>query len=111
MNATVVEEAGQTTVVLADDIVTDNVEAFRQLMDDVLEKRSTLPLVLDLGRIDYLCSAGVGVIAGVHRTLKANHTELIVKDPSERVSRLLMVTRLDTLIRVVGGVKPGVVPR
>ncbi|MBI4868590.1 MAG: STAS domain-containing protein [Candidatus Wallbacteria bacterium] len=111
MNASVVEESGQTIVQLSDDIVTENVEEFKRLMDTVLERRPGVPVVLDLGRLDYLCSAGVGIIAGAHRILKANQTELIVKDPSERVSRLFMVTRLDTVLRVIGAPRPKTSPR
>lgn len=110
MNATVVEESLQTILTLAEDIVTDNVEEFKQLMDEVLARRATVPMILDLGRIDYLCSAGVGIIAAAHRTLKANQAELIVKDPTERVSRLFMITRLDTVLRILGGAKPGARP-
>ncbi len=101
MNATVVEESEQTLVSISEDIVTENVEQFKRLIDKLLDKRSDVPLVLDLAKIDYLCSAGVGIIASAHRQLKSAQTELIIKNPSERVARLFMVTRLDTVLRIL----------
>ncbi len=103
MIATVADEPEQTVVSMREDIVTENVEQFRLLIDEVLRRRPGLPVVLDLTDIDYLCSAGVGVIAGAHRNLRAGRAELIVRNPGERVSRLFMVTRLDTVLRIVGG--------
>lgn len=92
---------GATTLSPQEDIVTENVEEFKRLIEDVVARDGGKPLYLELRELNYLCSAAVGVIACAHRNLRDKDAELVLLNPTEKVSRLLMVTRLDTVLRIV----------
>lgn len=91
---------GRIRLIVAEDIVVDNVEEFRILVEGALAS-SPLPLVIDLAKLAYLCSAGIGVIAMAHRRLKERGQGLVVANCSDKVHRLFTVTRLDSVLEFI----------
>lgn len=91
---------GQVRLIVGEDIIVDNVEDFRSIVQGALES-SPLPLVIDLASLAYLCSAGIGVVAMAHRRLKERGQGLIVANCSSKVHRLFTVTRLDSVLEFV----------
>ena len=94
------EGDGQVRLVVQEDIVVDNVEEFRSLVQGALDS-SPFQLVIDMANMSYLCSAGIGVIAMAHRRLKERGQGLIVANCSPKVHRLFTVTRLDSVLEFV----------
>lgn len=64
--------------------------------------RAKSALIVDLGDISYLDSAGLGALLAAYRTLSAKDSALYVVAPLNRpgVCRVLEITRLDSLLRV-----------
>ena len=95
-----VERRGTEVVVfVTGEVNNEDVDAFRDglfgAFDETLDR-----FVVDVSRLSYLNSAGVGAIAGLQRLLKQHGRRLIIRDPRAAIERLLRVTRLDTVISV-----------
>lgn len=57
-------------------------------------------VVVDLAGVELLDATGLGVLVGAHRRAQMCGTELILRDASRRVARLLALTRIDRIIPV-----------
>ena len=52
-------------------------------------------LVIDLSKVDYMDSSGVGTLVQVARQIKDSGGKLVLAAPTPRVKRILEITRLD----------------
>ena len=56
-------------------------------------------LVVDLAGVELLDATGLGVLVGVHRRAQRAGRVVVLRDPADRVRRVLFVTRLDRVLR------------
>jgi anti-sigma B factor antagonist len=71
-----------------------------ELQSALLAADSAQPVVLDLEAVDFLDSSGLRAIVEQHQQCAAYGTELVLRQPSRVVRRLLEVTALDTMFRI-----------
>ena len=57
-------------------------------------------LVLDLSRLDAIDATGLGVLVGAHRHAGREGRVLVLRDVGPTLARLLLVTRLDRVLRL-----------
>jgi len=57
-------------------------------------------IVVDLSRIDYLDSTGLGVLVGALKRLREKDGELRLVHPTSRVMRVLEITRLVNVFQI-----------
>jgi anti-anti-sigma factor len=101
MNITIEETTDQTILRLAGDETThESIDGFKRAIELVTQQAPLKPLVLDLSQLFYLGSEGVGVIATTHKFYLEHKSQMIVKNPTRQVSRVLMVTRLDAFLEI-----------
>jgi anti-sigma B factor antagonist len=70
---------------------------FGSSVGDLMAKHARV--VLDLSGVTYCDARGLGTLATLIRRAGGNQGRLVIASTSERVGRLLRVTRLDTQIR------------
>ncbi len=58
------------------------------------------PLVVDLAGITVVDATGLGVLVGAHRRAGRAGRALVLQDPSPTVARVLLLTRLERVLRV-----------
>lgn len=58
-----------------------------------------LPLVINLGRVSYISSSGVGALLGVYRFMSDNKKNLVLCEVSPAVQKLLDVVELGQLFK------------
>lgn len=78
-----------------------NAPAFRQRLVQ-LQVEPGAAVLVDLDGVEHLDSMGLGVLVGALKRARQSGGELAVRCTSERTLRLLELTRLDTVLRVVG---------
>ncbi len=71
----------------------------REKIDEALYLHRPKRLIIDIGRVDFMDSSGLGLIMG--RLAKATElgTELAVADPTPRAARMLKMAGLDRFIQ------------
>jgi anti-sigma B factor antagonist len=65
-------------------------------------------IVVDLGRVDFLDSTGLGVLVGAHRRLRAAGGSLNLVCPHERLLKIFRITGLDTVFEIHSSVEDAV---
>ena len=101
MNIKLTESAGSVTIALVgDDNTSQNIDDLKAALAKALEHPPGTGVTLDLTELYYLGSEGVGVIAAAHKTAKEKGSELIILNPTKQVSRVFMVTRLESFLNI-----------
>lgn len=80
---------------------------FAQTLDRTLAKDPG-HVVVDLGKINYIDSTGIGELVGYLGRFRDASRKLILVNPSERVKKLLEVARLSTLFPIYDTVEAAV---
>ncbi len=57
-------------------------------------------IVVDLGRVEFLDSTGLGVLVGAHRRLRASGGSLNLVFAHERLLKIFRITGLDTVFEI-----------
>jgi anti-sigma B factor antagonist len=57
-------------------------------------------VVVDLGRVEFLDSTGLGVLVGAHRRLRASSGSLTLVCPHERLLKIFRITGLDSVFEI-----------
>jgi anti-sigma B factor antagonist len=61
-------------------------------------------LVVDLSRVEFLDSTGLGVLVGAHRRVRAREGSLDLVVPHERLLKVFRITGLDNVFDIHGSV-------
>lgn len=64
-------------------------------------------VLVDLEHVDFVDSAALGVLIGLHRRCLSNHGVSVLVAAQPAVTRLLEVTGLDTIFPTAAGVEAG----
>jgi anti-sigma B factor antagonist len=62
-------------------------------------------VVVDLGKVEFLDSTGLGVLVGAHRRLRAVEGVLALVCPHERLLKIFRITGLDSVFKIHGSVE------
>jgi anti-sigma B factor antagonist len=62
-------------------------------------------VVVDLGKVEFLDSTGLGVLVGAHRRLRAADGLLTLVCPHERLLKIFRITGLDSVFEIHGSVE------
>ena len=71
----------------------------RSQIDEALFTRMPKKLVIDVGRVDFMDSSGLGLIMGRLAKAKEIGASLILRNPSARVTRMIKMAGLDRIIQ------------
>ena len=71
----------------------------RSQIDEALFKKMPKKLVIDIGRVDFMDSSGLGLIMGRLAKTKEIGASLVLRNPSARVTRMIKMAGLDRVIQ------------
>lgn len=69
---------------------------------------STNGCVIDFSGVRYMNSSGLGVLITIHTKFKNRTGEVVIANPSSQVTKLLNITKLDTLFTATETVEDGI---
>ncbi len=99
MEVEVVETGGVRVVRIQGDIRTDDARQLAATFDKLLED-GDLDMVLDMERVGYVTSAGLGHIVSIAAVLRRRGGNLAVCNLSADVRKAFQVTRIDKVVDV-----------
>ena len=97
----VVASEGKTVVVsLSGEIDHHNAAALRGGIDRLIYEQRPSKMVLDLEKIDFMDSSGLGLIMGRYSLLREFGGELAVRNPNEGVLKICKLAGMERMIRI-----------
>ena len=67
-----------------------------------LADEKILNMKINLERLDYIDSTGLGVMIGVLKKLKTDNKEIYILNPKSNVKKIFTITGLDKIFKVEG---------
>lgn len=68
-------------------------ETFRDVLHDLVEEGKK-EVIIDLGKVKFMNSSGLGILMGGYTTMKNAGGELVICQADKKIESLLMVTQL-----------------
>lgn len=88
----VIELTGRVIMSNSDDVK----KQIKNMVKDKREKK----LIIDLEKVDFLDSTGIGVLISIYKYMRENEGQLILCSPSKTVKRIIDITKLDMIMDV-----------
>jgi len=82
-------------------------DAIRRPLDDLVRRKAPL-IVLDLSEMDFICSAGLGVLIEAHRQSHEHQGQVRLVNPQPAVRQLLEVTNLTRLFSIYATIEKAI---
>ncbi|MFO7611818.1 MAG: STAS domain-containing protein [Clostridia bacterium] len=87
------------TVFLSGEVDVGNCGIFREELSRITEGDEK-NLVLDFGSLNYIDSAGLGILVGVYKRLTERGGSMTVVNANDYIKKLFRITKLETLFIV-----------
>lgn len=93
----VYENKGVQVIRLTENITFSNARPFRDCLDSTIEK-DPAGIVVDLKKVNFINSTGIGILAAAHGRLKDLDKKLVLLNVRTEVVRVLTIIGFDSLI-------------
>lgn len=84
------------------DIDHHSAKGLREKIDDEILKNKPFIVLLDMSKVDFMDSSGLGLILGRYTTATDIGAEFILYKPSHTVKRMLELAGIERLMRIEG---------
>lgn len=102
MDLRIFENSGQLLFHLSGRIVLDECDRLKSSILQFLGPKVT-QLYLDLSKVDFIDSAGLGALVGIKVSANKHRAKLAIISPSRGVSDILTVSKLDSIFEIITG--------
>lgn len=94
------EKVGDVLIVRVDEIRLDSAVSpqFKTALLRLLEDKKTKKILIDLKKVDYVDSSGLGALLFGHRQLKSNSGKLKLLHLSTKIRTLIKIAKLDDVL-------------
>ena len=92
---------GVMTIVLSGDLDERSARETRDYLDKNIRAYEFQTLILDMEKVEFMDSTGIGVLLGRYKRLKASGAELCVKNIQAQMDKVFRVSGLYQIIKVV----------
>ncbi|GAA1822277.1 anti-sigma factor antagonist BldG [Luedemannella flava] len=96
-------EAGHTVLEIGGEIDVYTAPQLREELQRLIGEGAT-DIVVDLSRVDFIDSSGLGVLAGIHRRLRSLDGSLRLVYSHERLLKIFRITGLDSVFDIYDSV-------
>lgn len=97
----------ETVVFLLGEIDHHNAAFLRMRIDKLIHETHPKRLVLDLSSIRFMDSSGLGFIMGRLTLVREMGGDLVVRNPSEGIMRILRLAGMEKIVKIEKGGKQG----
>ena len=92
----------QTMIVkLVGELDEHSAEFVRRKLDTLFAENAFAQVVLDLSRMSFMDSTGIGVVIGRYKLLRKTNKKLLIKSPSPTVDKIFKMSGLYEIIQKV----------
>lgn len=94
-------ETKQLKIKLSEEIDMGMCKTLRNIMDGYIMKYSPKECVIDLEKVKFMDSSGLGLIMGRYNLIKMLNAKMTILNPGEQVKKILSMTQLTKDIKII----------
>ena len=94
-------ENEETTVKLSGEVDHHGAKSARERIDSIIREESPQTLIMDMSSVTFCDSSGLGLIMGRYKKMNELGGSLLIKKPTEAVEKIIRISGLDRLIKIV----------
>ena len=107
MELTVIPKKRLIVMRVGGEIDHHSARVIRDKLEKEIKRSGAINIALDFGRVSFMDSAGIGMIIGRYKTVKALGGNVIVFDVPEQLQRLFKMAGLDKLVIMCDSLREG----
>lgn len=88
-------------VTLVGELDVSSADVFKETLNNLVDENPQ-NIKIDLEKLDYIDSTGLGVMVGVLKRLKVNDKGIYLNNPKSNVRKVLEITGLDKIFNMEG---------
>lgn len=88
-------------VTLVGELDVSSADVFKETLNNLVDENPQ-NIKIDLEKLDYIDSTGLGVMVGVLKRLKVNDKGIYLNNPKSNVRKILEITGLDKIFNMEG---------
>lgn len=96
-----ISEEDKLSIKLNEEIDVESCKTLRTIVDGYILKYNPRKCELDMGSVTFMDSSGIGFIAGRSNLTKMLNCELVIKNPSSNVRKLIDMSQIAKDVKVV----------
>lgn len=95
------KEAESLKLELTEEIDMNTCKTLRNIMDGYIIKYSPKECILDMEKVNFMDSSGLGLIMGRYNLIKMLNSKMVLLNPGESIKKILSMTELVKDIKIV----------
>jgi len=95
----IIDDDGGPTLILKDQLTVSDREVFDTVIDKLLARKRS-KLTVDLAGLDYMDSAGLGMLLTLRDRAERASAEVVIRRPRSEVRELLLLACFDSLFTI-----------
>jgi len=95
------KETESLKIELAEEIDMNSCKILRNIMDGYIIKYSPKECILDMEKVSFMDSSGLGLIMGRYNLIKMLNSKMTLLNPGEPIKKILSMTELVKDIKIV----------
>lgn len=95
------KEAESLKIELSEEIDMSTCKTLRNIMDGYIIKYSPKECILDMEKVNFMDSSGLGLIMGRYNLIKMMNSKMTLLNPGESIKKILSMTELVKDIKIV----------
>lgn len=73
-------------------------EEIRTQIDDYIEKNAPAKVILEMGKLKFMDSTGIGFILGRYKKLRSKHIPMFIGSPNPQIDKVIKISGLYSII-------------
>ncbi len=73
-------------------------EEIRTQIDDYIEKNAPTKVILEMGKLKFMDSTGIGFILGRYKKLRSKHIPMFIGSPNPQIDKVIKISGLYSII-------------
>ncbi|HNW91321.1 MAG TPA: STAS domain-containing protein [bacterium] len=100
MDITREEKDGVVILRLNEDVLVENFQELKTVLEELITRENDR-IVIDMHRIQYFCSQGLGTITSSLKIIRERGGDIKILNPAGRILKLFELTRLNKILDIL----------
>ncbi len=95
------KEVSKLKVNFTEDMDSESCRKIKKILDGYILKFQPRTLYLDLSKVNFMDSSGIGLLMGRYNFSKMFNTKMYILNPNEKIKKIIEISNMEEVIEVV----------